>query len=79
MTALYMIALDLSLTKGTITEEFYFDMIRKNERASSKRLKKFLKTTEYQASCKKEIKDKLTALSIGRGLDCKQLWKELLS
>ena len=29
MTALYMIALDLALTKGTITEEFYFDMIEK--------------------------------------------------
>ena len=68
MTALYMIALDLALTKGTITEEFYFDMIEKMKELPAK-VEKILENYEDIKQVAKEIKDKHSAFYLGRGLD----------
>ena len=68
MTALYMIALDLALTKGTITEEFYFDMIEKMKELPAK-VEKILENYEDIKQVAKEIKDKYSAFYLGRGLD----------
>ena len=68
MTALYMIALDLALTKGTITEEFYFDMIEKMKELPAK-VEKILENYEDIKQIAKEIKDKHSAFYLGRGLD----------
>ena len=68
MTALYMIALDLALTKGTITEEFYFDMIEKMKVLPAK-VEKILENYEDIKQVAKEIKDKHSAFYLGRGLD----------
>ncbi len=68
MTALYMIALDLALTKGTITEEFYFDMIEKMKTLPSK-VEKILENYEDIKQIAKDIKDKQSAFYLGRGLD----------
>lgn len=68
MTALYMIALDLALTKGTITEEFYFDMIEKMKELPAK-VEKILENYEDIKQVANEIKDKHSAFYLGRGLD----------
>ncbi|WP_353107144.1 glutamine--fructose-6-phosphate transaminase (isomerizing) [Acetoanaerobium noterae] len=68
MTALYMIALDLALTKGTITEEFYFDMIEKMKELPAK-VERILENYEDIKQVAKEIKDKHSAFYLGRGLD----------
>ena len=68
MTELYMIALDLALTKGTITEEFYFDMIEKMKELPAK-VEKILENYEDIKQVAKEIKDKHSAFYLGRGLD----------
>lgn len=68
MTALYMIALDLALTKGTITEEFYFDMIEKMKELPAK-VEKILENYEDIKQVAKEIKDNHSAFYLGRGLD----------
>lgn len=57
-----MIALDLALTKGTITEEFYFDMIEKMKELPAK-VEKSLKTTKISNRIQKKSKTS-TALSI---------------
>jgi len=68
ITALYMIALDLALTKGTITEEFYFDTINKMKELPEK-VERILENAEDIKKIAEDIKDSQSAFYLGRGLD----------
>ena len=63
-----MIALDLGLTKGTITEQFYFEMIEKMKQLPEK-VQKILENYENIKEVAEEIKDSQSAFYLGRGLD----------
>ncbi|MDR1774126.1 MAG: glutamine--fructose-6-phosphate transaminase (isomerizing) [Clostridioides sp.] len=68
IVSLYMIALDFAIKKGTITKEYYRDMIDKL-RGVSKKVEKVLdKKDEYREIAKKFIKSQ-SAFYIGRGVD----------
>lgn len=68
LIALYMIALDLALTKGTITEEFYFDTINKMKELPEK-VERILENAEDIKKIAEDIKDSQSTFYLGRGLD----------
>ena len=63
-----MIALDLAMTKGTITEEEYFNMIDKLKEMPSK-VERVLECDKLVEEIAAEIKDKNDMFYLGRGLD----------
>lgn len=68
LMAFYMIALDLAMTKGTITEEEYFNMIDKLKEMPSI-VEKVLECDKLVEEIAAEIKDKNDMFYLGRGLD----------
>ena len=68
LMAFYMIALDLAMTKGTITEEEYFNMIEKLKEMPAK-VEKVLECDKLVEEIAAEIKDKNDMFYLGRGLD----------
>ena len=68
LTAFYMIALNLAMTKGTISEEEYFDMIAKLKNVPEQ-LEKVLECDKLVEEIAAEIKDKDDIFYLGRGLD----------
>ncbi|WP_419725445.1 glutamine--fructose-6-phosphate transaminase (isomerizing) [Terrisporobacter petrolearius] len=68
LTAFYMIALNLAMTKGTISEEEYFKMIDKLKEMPSQ-VEKVLQSDELIKEIATEIKDKNDMFYLGRGID----------
>ena len=68
LMAFYMIALNLAMTKGTITEEEYFKMIDQLKEMPAK-VEKVLECDKLVEEIAKEIKDKNDMFYLGRGLD----------
>ncbi|ACA56790.1 glutamine--fructose-6-phosphate transaminase (isomerizing) [Clostridium botulinum] len=68
LVALYMIALDMGIKRGTITEEFYNDIINELKLIPEK-VQKILDQHDDIKEIAKEIKDNEHAFYIGRGLD----------
>ncbi|MEG0856978.1 MAG: glutamine--fructose-6-phosphate transaminase (isomerizing) [Terrisporobacter sp.] len=68
LMAFYMIALNLAITKGSITEEKYFEMIEDLKEIPSK-VEKVLECNEKVEEISKELKDKKDVFYLGRGLD----------
>ncbi|EKO1913971.1 glutamine--fructose-6-phosphate transaminase (isomerizing) [Clostridium botulinum] len=68
LVALYMIALDMGIRRGTITEEFYNDIINELKLIPEK-VQKILDQHDEIKEIAKEIKDNEHAFYIGRGLD----------
>ena len=68
LMAFYMIALNLAMTKGTITEEEYFKMIDILKEMPSK-VQKVLECDKLVEEIAAEIKDKNDIFYLGRGVD----------
>ena len=68
LMAFYMIALNLAMTKGSITEEEYFKMIDILKEMPSK-VEKVLECDKFVEEIASEIKDKNDIFYLGRGLD----------
>lgn len=68
LMAFYMIALNLAMTKGTITEEEYFNMIGQLKEMTAK-VEKVLECDKLVEEIATEIKDKNDMFYLGRGLD----------
>ncbi|KGO14361.1 glutamine--fructose-6-phosphate transaminase (isomerizing) [Clostridium botulinum] len=68
LVALYIIALDMGIKRGTITEEFYNDIINELKLIPEK-VQKILDQHDDIKEIAKEIKDNEHAFYIGRGLD----------
>ena len=68
LMAFYMIALNLAMTKGSITEEEYFNMIDILKEMPSK-VEKVLECDKFVEEIAAEIKDKNDIFYLGRGLD----------
>ena len=68
LMAFYMIALNLAMTKGSITEEEYFKMIDTLKEMPSK-VEKVLECDKFVEEIAAEIKDKNDIFYLGRGLD----------
>lgn len=68
LTAFYMIALNLALTKGTITEDFYFETIEKMKKLPEQ-VDKVLEISGKIKTVSEKLKDKDHAFYLGRGLD----------
>ena len=68
LTAFYMIALNLAMTKGTINEEEYFDKIAKLKEMPAQ-VEKVLECDKLVEEIATEIKDKNDMFYLGRGLD----------
>ena len=68
LMAFYMIALNLAMTKGSITEEEYFKMINILKEMPSK-VEKVLECDKFVEEIAAEIKDKNDIFYLGRGLD----------
>ncbi|HSQ33705.1 MAG TPA: glutamine--fructose-6-phosphate transaminase (isomerizing), partial [Peptostreptococcaceae bacterium] len=68
LVSLYMIALDFAIKKGTITNEFYRDMINKLKDMPSK-VDEVLKLDDYLKEVAESIKEANSAFYLGRGLD----------
>ena len=68
LMAFYMIALNLAMTKGSITEEEYFKMIDILKEMPSK-VEKVLECDKFVEEITSEIKDKNDIFYLGRGLD----------
>lgn len=68
LMAFYMIALNLAMTKGSITEEEYFKMIDILKGMPSK-VEKVLECDKFVEEIAAEIKDKNDIFYLGRGLD----------
>ena len=68
LMAFYMIALNLAMTKGSITEEEYFKMIDILKEMPSK-VEKVLECDKFVEEIAAEIKDKNDIFYLGRGLD----------
>ena len=68
LMAFYMIALNLAMTKGTIAEEEYFNMIDQLKEMPSK-VEKVLECNKLVEEIATEIKDKSDMFYLGRGLD----------
>ena len=68
LMAFYMIALNLAMTKGSITEEEYFKMIDILKEMPSK-VEKVLDCDKFVEEIAAEIKDKNDIFYLGRGLD----------
>ena len=69
LVSFYMIALDFAIKKGTITREFYNEMIDKLKEMTEK-VSKALEQEEYiKNDVAKTLKDANSAFYLGRGLD----------
>jgi glucosamine--fructose-6-phosphate aminotransferase (isomerizing) len=69
LVSFYMIALDFAIKKGTITREFYNEMIEKLKEMPEK-VSKALEQEEYiKNDVAKTLKDTTSAFYLGRGLD----------
>lgn len=68
LMAFYMIALNLAMTKGTITEEEYFNMIEQLKEMPAK-VEKVLECDKLVEEIATEIKDKNDMFYLGRSLD----------
>ena len=68
LMAFYMIALNLAMTKGTITEEEYFKMIDILKEMPSK-VEKVLECNELVGQIAEEIKEANDIFYLGRGVD----------
>nr|UWI50319.1 glutamine--fructose-6-phosphate transaminase (isomerizing) [Clostridioides difficile] len=68
ITSLYMIALDFAIKKGTITREFYDDMISKMKEIPSK-IQEILDNEEYIKEVAKTVVSSDHAFYLGRGID----------
>ena len=69
LVSFYMIALDFAIKKGTITREFYNEMIEKLKEMPEK-VSKALEQEEYiKNDVAKTLKDASSAFYLGRGLD----------
>ncbi len=69
LVSFYMIALDFAIKKGTITKEFYNEMIEKLKEMPSKVEKALEEETYIKEDVAKTIKDASSAFYLGRGLD----------
>ena len=69
LVSFYMIALDFAIKRGTITKEYYNEMIEKLKEMPSK-VEKALEQEQYiKEDVAKTIKDASSAFYLGRGLD----------
>ncbi|KXZ39032.1 glucosamine--fructose-6-phosphate aminotransferase (isomerizing) [Alkalithermobacter thermoalcaliphilus JW-YL-7 = DSM 7308] len=68
LVSLYMIALDMAMKKGTITQEFYNQVINDLENIPSK-IEEILNNSDEIEKIAEEIKEAKNAFYIGRGLD----------
>ena len=69
LVSFYMIALDFAIKKGTITREFYNEMIEKLKEMPQK-VEEALQQEDYiRDEVAKELKDSNSAFYLGRGLD----------
>jgi len=69
LVSFYMIALDFAIKKGTITKEFYFDMIEKLKEMPEKVEKALEQEAYIRDEVAKELKEASSAFYLGRGLD----------
>ena len=68
LVAFYMIALNLALAKGTITEKRYFELIDSLKQTADI-LEEMLKCTDDEKAVAETIKDKKALFYLGRGVD----------
>lgn len=68
LVSFYMIALDFAIKKGTITREYYKEMIEKLKEMPSK-VEEALKQEDHIKEVAKTLKEKHSAFYLGRGLD----------
>ena len=68
LTAFYMIALNLAMTKGSITEEEYFDGIEQLRKIPAQ-VEKVLECNELVGQIAEEIKEANDIFYLGRGVD----------
>ena len=68
LVSFYMIALDFAIKKGTITKEYYNEMIEKLKEMPSK-VEEALKQEDKIKEIAKTLKEKHSAFYLGRGLD----------
>ena len=69
LVSFYMIALDFAIKKGTITKEFYFEMIEKLKEMPEKVEKALEQEAYIRDEVAKELKEASSAFYLGRGLD----------
>ena len=69
LVSFYMIALDFAIKKGTITKEFYFEMIEKLKEMPEKVEKALEQEAYIKDEVAKELKEASSAFYLGRGLD----------
>ena len=68
LVSFYMIALDFAIKKGTITKEYYNEMIEKLKEMPLK-VEEALKQEDHIKEIAKTLKEKHNAFYLGRGLD----------
>ncbi|MGL5255475.1 MAG: glutamine--fructose-6-phosphate transaminase (isomerizing), partial [Proteocatella sp.] len=68
LVAFYMVALDMALKKGTITEEKYFEIIAEMGTLSGK-VDYMLQNVEEEKAIAEKIKEKSSLFYLGRGAD----------
>lgn len=68
LVAFYMVALDMALKKGTITEEKYFEIIEEMGTLSGK-VDYMLQNVEEEKAIAEKIKEKSSLFYLGRGAD----------
>lgn len=69
LVSFYMIALDFAIKKGSITKEYYHEMIEKLKQMPEKVTKALEQENYIKEDIAKSIKDKDNAFYLGRGLD----------
>ncbi|MGL5348560.1 MAG: glutamine--fructose-6-phosphate transaminase (isomerizing) [Peptostreptococcaceae bacterium] len=69
LVSFYMIALDFAIKKGTITREFYDEMIEQLKEMPQKVEKALEQEAYIRDEVAKELKDSNSAFYLGRGLD----------
>lgn len=69
LVSFYMIALDFAIKKGSITKEYYHEMIEKLKQMPEKVTKVLEQENYIKEDIAKSIKDKDNAFYLGRGLD----------
>ena len=69
LVSFYMIALDFAIKKGSITKEYYHEMIEKLRQMPEKVTKALEQENYIKEDIAKSIKDRENAFYLGRGLD----------
>lgn len=69
LVSFYMIALDFAIKKGSITKEYYHEMIEKLKQMPEKVTKALEQENYIKEDVAKSIKDRDNAFYLGRGLD----------